>query len=81
MADLTIRFTVFIICWHLLAPADARPFQPIVASIPTIGRRLGLASKSVVIYQSIKIRMKWKLLAVDEYSSRFAEHTQQSRGS
>jgi len=81
MADLTIRFTIFIICWHLLAPAGARSFQPVVASIPTIGRSKGLANKSVVLNQSTKIRMKWKLLAIDEYSSRFAEHTQQSRGS
>jgi len=34
---------------------------------------MGLANKSVVLYQSIKIGKKWTLRLVDEDSSRFSE--------
>jgi hypothetical protein len=37
---------------------------------------MGLANKSVVLYESIKIGKKWKFCSVDEDSSRFPDVTQ-----
>jgi hypothetical protein len=66
----------FTICWHLLAAAGKRWYAFIPAHLrfpQTIRRSMGLANKSVVLYQSIKIGREWILRAVDEDSSHFTD--------
>jgi hypothetical protein len=77
-----VRFAVFYyfllllgFCWHVLAAAGTcwQTLIPAHLRFPqTTGRSMGLANKSVVLYESIKVGKRWYFRAVDEDASHFS---------